>query len=262
MNDIYIITVMNNPAQYKAVVADNPAYREGARLVCYDNTQDNQAVPARYNHFLDTTLPEDAWLAFTHQDFYFEEDVRPKLLNLDKNCLYGAVGAAHSRAAGRCIKFRGVKLIKSASFQDLYTVTRGHIRQGRPEGGSRLMRLLPGQSAQVDTLDPCCLLVHTDLIRKYNLRFDPFFDFHLYTEELCLRAAREYGVSSFIAPLDCYHASLGRKNANFYDKYIALVRKFPGAVFASCSAGVEELLVMRCALGMPVPDEYKNSMLV
>lgn len=260
---VWVVCVMNKEDMYKTFFADNPNYKEGYHLVSYDNRTDNQAIPVRYNDFLNNKLPADGWVAFCHQDFRLDEDLRPQLPNLSKDCIYGVVGTKTlSKKAFTC-KIRGCKLLKSSFGVDLYTEYVGRIKWLIKDGSLKeLHRPAVCPAETVDTLEPCFVLLHTDLIRQHQLRFDPFFDFHLYAEELSVRARSLYGVQTKVINLRGLHYSKGFKDKNFYDKYIALVRKFPEELFSTTSTGIEDLLVMRRALGLNTPKKYRSMLLV
>lgn len=263
MPQVWLVCVMNKPEMYKEFFTENTNYKEGYHLVCYDNCTDNQAIPVRYNDFLEHALPEEGWVAFCHQDFRLDEDIRPKLLHLPKDCIYGAVGTKTlSKKAFTC-KIRGCKLLKSSFGTDLYTEYVGRIKWLRQDGSIKELHRPAAEPAEiVDTLDPFFILLHTDLIRKHQFCFDPFFDFHLYGEELSVRARLLYGVQTKVFNLQGLHYSKGCKDENFYNKYITLVRKYPNELFSSTSAGIEDLLIMRRALGLSTPKKYRSMLLI
>ncbi len=260
---VWLVCAMNKPDMYASFFTDNPNCKEGYHFVCYDNRTDNQAIPVRYNDFLENKLPADGWVAFCHQDFRLDEDIRPKLLHLPKGSIYGVVGTKTlSKKAFTC-KIRGCKLLKSSFGVDLYTEYVGRIKWLRKDGSIKeLHRPAVCPAETVDTLEPCFVLLHTDLIRKHQLRFDPFYDFHLYAEELSVRARLHYGVQTQVINLQGLHYSKGFKDENFYNKYIALVRKYPDELFSTSSAGIEDLLIMRRALGLNTPKKYRSMLLV
>lgn len=260
---VWLVCVMNKPEMYKTFFTDNPHCKEGCHLVCYDNCTDNQPIPVRYNDFLDHALPAEGWVAFCHQDFRLDEDIRPKLLALPKDCIYGVVGTKTLAKKAFTCKIRACKLLKASFGTDLYTEYVGRIKWLRKDGSIKELHRPAAEPAEtVDTLEPCLVLLHTDLIRKYQLRFDPFFDFHIYAEELSVRARLLYGVQSKVFNLQGLHYSKGFKDENFYNKYIALVRKYPNELFSTLSAGIEDLLIMRRALGLDTPKKYRSMLLI
>ena len=54
----------------------------------------------------------------------------------------------------------------------------------------------------VDTVDCQCLIVHSDLIKKYHLRFDEHLQFHFYAEEFCIMASEKYNIPSYALSID------------------------------------------------------------
>lgn len=93
---IQIVSVVNNVSLYESTIKSNGLMNRHV-LHVYDNTHENIGVAKRYNEFLSKQLPDDAWIIFCHQDFYFEEDVASRLSSLDPGFLYGPIGAGPSR---------------------------------------------------------------------------------------------------------------------------------------------------------------------
>ena len=50
---------------------------------------------------------------------------------------------------------------------------------------------------KVETLDCCCLIVNSKIIRERNLSFDENLAFHLYVEDFSL-TAREKGIDTYV----------------------------------------------------------------
>ena len=61
----------------------------------------------------------------------------------------------------------------------------------------------------VKTLDCCCCIVHSSLLKV--LRFDENLDFHMYVEDLC-HSAKKLGILSRVVQFDCRHLSGGNHN--------------------------------------------------
>jgi len=78
----------------------------------------------------------------------------------------------------------------------------------------------------VDTVDCCCLVVHSSLIKKYGLRFDEHFDFHLYSEDFSLNAWYTYGVRTKAVQMAARHMSFGDTSQNFHTSLEYLRTKY------------------------------------
>jgi hypothetical protein len=83
----------------------------------------------------------------------------------------------------------------------------------------------------VDTVDCCCMIVHTSLIKKYDLQFDERLMYHLYVEDFSLNARYAYGVKTKALQIECMHLSLGNATRDFYDSLAYLKSKYKGKRF-------------------------------
>ena len=68
--------------------------------------------------------------------------------------------------------------------------------------------------------------MHSSLIKKYNLRFDENLSFHMYAEELCYRAKKDYKIKSKVVQMKCFHMGEGSLNDEFYKAVEYLKEKF------------------------------------
>ena len=93
---VQIICVINNYKIFNSMIKKNK-FMNIHQIHVYDNTINNVGVPDRYNHFIKNCMQNNTWLIFCHQDFCFLEDFTKKLFNLNKNFLYGPIGATLKR---------------------------------------------------------------------------------------------------------------------------------------------------------------------
>ncbi len=234
MESISIVSVITNSAQYKQLFTEN-RFLSKTTLYPYDNSQQNLSIPTRYNHFIEHTMPQNSWIVFCHQDFEFLQDPHEVLDKLDKNCIYGPIGITAKRHKALSLTFHTWRKPSLKWGTELRPVYYGQIKQGSQNNENIIgLRLTSPQT--VDTVDCCCLIVHSSLIRAKNLRFDEQFDFHLYGEDFSL-AARQKGVLTQAVQLNCRHYSPGNTDEQFWLKYKALLKKYPREVFLTTCVG-------------------------
>lgn len=205
-------------------------------ITLYDNRVENVAIPLRYNNFIDNVLPglPDCWIVFVHHDVVFYEDPSIVLDNLDKDVIYGPAGTILVPGLVRYYAAFDGYWPRIVRYQHHHRRSVGQIRcaiELAPEGvvGNPI-----GQPELVDTLDCCCLIVHSTLIRKYGLRFDPAFAWHLYSEDFSMSALQEHGIRSKAINLNCGHYGLSTTtNEAFKTHLSALLDKYSGIHFAS-----------------------------
>ena len=214
----YLVSVVRDYGMYRRCIAENPCC-EGLTLVPLDNRQENLAIPDRYNRFLDG-LEEDGWVVFCHEDWMPLEPLLPRLAGLDKRCLYGPVGAK----------------TEVCPHADFIHIT-GSIEQCRKDGSHRRRVRGTWKGGDTDTFDCQCLIVHSSVISRCSLRFDPELRFDLYAEDFCAAAWWRHGVPSRILPLRCRHYSGGVLGDRFWkgldylrEKYRSCPKRFPTPV--------------------------------
>lgn len=210
----YIFSVVNNLEQYNRCVKDNPHLSAWVRQHALNTPQHNVSIATHYNTFIEKViLPtrEDGWVIFCHQDFEFLEDPLPILRSLPRHVIYGPLGM--QRRAW------------------LPGITRG-TAYGQLRSGPYIIGLRTDRPQPVDTLDCCCLMIHTSLLKKYGLRFDEQFDFHLYAEDFCLQAHQKK-LEIQALQSNCIHYSNGTLSNAFFDKYDTLLKKFPQEPFVT-----------------------------
>ena len=100
----------------------------------------------------------------------------------------------------------------------------------------------------VDSLDSCYLSVHTSLLRRCPLRFDPQLSTHLVAEDFNVLAKVKYGIETRLVELEGVHhssADASKLPTDFmqYQEYLA--SKYPDQCFAGTC----------CFVGGRNPDE-------
>lgn len=218
---VQIVCVVNNLDIFNKAFKDNacisrlPVHR-------YDNTTENVGIAQRYNHFIQQYMHDDSWVIFCHQDFRFLEDPRIRLRGLDPNYIYGPIGAARKKGI----------FIRNSRITFERKILLGQIDQARGDSTFSKDGIFLSRPRQVDTLDCCCIIVHASLIRKYKLRFDERFSFHLYAEDFSLNARYTHGIETRALQIQCQHLSTGGDvNSDFRDLLAYLKSKYKGKYF-------------------------------
>jgi len=212
LNNIHIISVANNFEVYNKFVKENPLMN-CHKLSVYDNSSENIGVSSRYNNFIDNNLSEEnEWYIFCHQDFSFFDDPAETLKNLSPDSIYGLIGAAPSK------KFSW----KHLRYYRHNEIT-GMVFTGLSKDSKKKGKVVCGK-VKVETLDCCCLIVNSKLIRENNLRFDENLAFHLYSEDFSL-SAKSKGIDTYVIPIDCCHTGRGTFNLAFFENLIYLKQK-------------------------------------
>lgn len=190
------ISVVRDFRMYSSCIGDNPYCADGS-FVTFDNRSDNVPVPVRYNTFLNS-LPENenSWLVFCHEDWQPLQNVSALLSNLDREKIYGPIGV----------------FVSSGIFRD-FVQLRGRVLECAKDGSDE--RDIRGASGRVDTLDCQCLMVHSDLVRKFGLRFDESLSFDMYAEEFCVDAYLSAGIITRTLDIKCRHYSRGTISDSF-----------------------------------------------
>lgn len=226
-----VICVVNNQEIFEKVVKNNENL-ENCEYFVYDNTQDNVAITKRYNSFitenikdeieLRATRDEDFWCLFIHQDFGIMEDIDLVLEKLNPNYIYGAVGVKFFKG----IFFGKKGTSRKLGFKTSLKLTIGRILQGNNDFNFKKHGILAFFQPTVDSIDCCCIIMHSSLIKKYNLRFDENLSFHLYAEELCYRAKKDYKIKTKVIQMKCFHLGQGTLDKNFENSAQYLKEKF------------------------------------
>lgn len=195
--------------------------------VRFDNGAENRPVPVRYNEYIEAMpLRQNAWLAFIHNDFQFHEDPGPLLAKAPRDRIYGVVGA---------------NLVASPQRE-------GHAGEAAPPFYQMVgcvqcsPQLIPtgwcgdpiSDMAPAKTVDCCCVIVHSSLVHKHDLRFNEHYEWHFYSEEFSLRAFRDHGIETWVLPLRSGHYGLGATNASFFECRRTLCTEFPHTFVSTC----------------------------
>lgn len=217
MPEAKVVCVVNNYDIFNKVVKSNENLKN-CEITDYDNTTENIAITKRYNDFIKNNIKanSDFWIAFIHQDFGFLEDVKGIFEKLDTDCIYGAIGP----------KTLDKTIIDKNGLSYSYSIICGKILQGNNDFNFEEFGFPVKEQEIVDAIDCCCIIIHSSLIRKYNLRFDENLDFHMYAEELCYRAKKDYGIKTKVVQMECYHMGKGSFNEEFQKSVEYLKAKF------------------------------------
>ena len=226
-----VVTVVRDFEQYNRFIKSNTGF-DGAVFTAFDNRDDNQAIPVRYNSFLDGyDYSNPAWFVFCHEDFEPLELLCALLDGLSKDSLWGPVGC-HRR------HFLGVG----------YQVYDGAIKQVSPTTGHVIGNPWPNTPTGklTETFDCCCLIVHSSLVERYHLRFDPELQFDLYIEDFCANAKLHYGVRSRILRFAAAHHSENAATERLFRHLPYLEKKYPHNCFCgTCAYFGHQPLLMR-----------------
>lgn len=216
-----VICAYNDKKIFSKVVQNNEHLND-AEIFAFDNTTENISITKRYNSFIDENIAvpaagghreEDFWCVFIHQDFGIMEDITTILERLNPDYIYGAVGVKIFKGF-----FYGKKgLDRRLGFKDELKITLGRILQGggKDDFGLKKHGRIALFQPTVDSIDCCCIIMHSSLIKKYNLKFDENLNFHMYAEELCYRAKHEYKIKTKVVQMKCFHLGKGCLNEEF-----------------------------------------------
>lgn len=213
-----VISVVRNFDMYNRLIQSNKHYGNNVEFVAFDNNKENKNISIWYNHFLKNyDYSKDDWFIFCHEDWELKDDLSSKLLNLDKNCLYGPIGMT----LGKCYK---------------RSIMSGCIIQSDKEGNSSfILGKRSNFEENVGTFDCQCLIVHSSLIKKYNLKFDENLSFDLYVEDFCINSQEKYNICSKILPFECQHYSHGKITNRFFENLKYLRKKYKNTNKIYCS---------------------------
>jgi hypothetical protein len=218
---LIIISVVRDFEMYTHCVAHN-ALANSHTLYTIDNRNQNTPVSILYNQFLDSyNYAHSAWFMFCHEDFELREDPLKILARARKDTLYGPIGAASKKIAGCVFKWQLIGAI-SETAKDGSLVQ--HVGNAVPP------------DTPVETFDCQCLLVHSSLISKTHLRFDPQLSFDLYVEDFCIQAKEYHNIQSCILPLFCKHWSHGKVGSRYHQQERYLKAKYPTCCYTGTSS--------------------------
>ncbi|MFI3291140.1 MAG: hypothetical protein R3Y46_04570 [Opitutales bacterium] len=239
-----IISVVRNFEMYNRLVKNNKN-NKGADFVAFDNNQENKYISIRYNEFLnnyDYTKPD--WFVFCHEDWEVLEDLQARLDKLDKNCLYGAIGVS-------------LKVFWKFARRTFL----GEIKHSDKDGNNVLkIGNKIRKPKEVGTFDCQCLIVHSDLINKYKLRFDENLTWDLYVEDFCINAKENFDISSKALQLNCQHYSIGNLQDRYFQQLKYLKEKYKNAK-NSYSNTISDILIsqkLKLIVFRFIGKEYKS----
>lgn len=202
-----VVSVVRDRAMYDRCVLSNSCL-EGSRLVAYDNNLENLPIGVRYNTFLDTlTGSDDFWIVFCHEDWRLDEALPPLLLRMDRNAIYGPVGIA---------------LHKGPTADYCYRV--GAVSMANKNGEGMQHFHFSDGLVGASTLDCQCVIVHSSLVLRHNLRFDPDLPFDMYVEDFCAAAYLRHGIPTYALTMKCTHFSYGVTGDSF-NRALSCVRE-------------------------------------
>ncbi len=202
------VSVVRDMGMYDRLVRGNPN-TAGGEFVAFDNCAENLPITRRYNSFLDSwDYSKKAWFVFLHEDFEFLEPVGKCLEGVSHSHIYGTVGA-RSTVPGDDVLW-APNSDRDGSKLGIY---------GRPFKGF----------PTVLTSDCNCMMVHSDLIRDYNLRFDENLSFDLYAEDFEINAFEQYGIRTKVLRARNDHYSFGHVGRRFFEQRRYLLEKYASA---------------------------------
>jgi hypothetical protein len=228
---IDIVTVVNNYPLYDRCVRNN-SFINTHKLVAIDNITNPKGIAELYNNYIKTGMKDDTWAVFCHQDFIFHESIMEKLNGLDKNSIYGAVGVYPEKEFVFFLRMKGIRIQKFKFGFVLRRWRYGRFLQGEGNGAHYKGKSVKGTKI-VDTVDCCCIIVHSALIRKRQIMFDEQLKWHLYSEDFSLNAKKKHGIPTRVIQLNCQHLSQGNFSGDFEESLAYIKRKYPDDVFAS-----------------------------
>lgn len=191
-------------------------------LIDFDNTKDNLAVPVRYNQFLKSyDYSKESWFLFCHPDWEISDDIFEKLDKLDKDKIYGPIGA---------------ELINLSS--GVSKMCCGFVYETSRDGNlNGVIKALGDyfKEQKADTLDCLAMFVHSSLVKKYNLRFDENLKWDLYVEDFCINAFKNYNIETNTFYFEnTHHSDAGFRELpiSYYLSQEYLREKYPQDIFA------------------------------
>ena len=227
MDNISFISVVRDFEMYNRVIKNNPyVISDQIILSLLDNTKKNIGLSKRYNKFLNIyDYKEPCWFVFCHEDWEILESILPKVENLNKNELYGCFGARLSNIDG--------------------VLTREYIGEmldcSKKDKNHRKLGSSFEDFATVDVLDCQALIVHSTLIKKFDLRFDEEFEWDLYVEDFCLNAYTKHGIKSKVIKINaCHWSQINNltERPSCVDKYPYINRKYNHYTFAGMTLNI------------------------
>ena len=220
---IVCASVVRDFAMYERCVLANP-HCAGCELAPIDNRERNEGIGVGYNRFIESRpADENAWYVFCHEDFELKEPLFNRLATLDRDSLWGPVGAVTEVKFGLYHKW----------------TLRGSLEECRKDGSGRhLIGSAVPEGMPVETFDCQCVIVHSSLVQRHRLRFDENLTFDLYAEDFCISAKERFGVASRILPLNACHWSGGSVQPRYYKQEAYLNDKWRDCCYTGTSSWI------------------------
>ena len=169
-----------------------------------------------------TIIPTTHGLFFCHEDFQPLSSITDSLIEADQTHIFGPTGTKTRRWC---------KWLFGGYYQSAML---GRIRQSRKDGTCLAeFGQLVEKGTVVELIDCQCIIVHSTLVSKYNLRFDPRFAFHCYAEDFCATAIEKHGIISAILPFQCQHWSPGNISSGYAESAHLFNMKHPLTAYSA-----------------------------
>ena len=228
---IDIVSVVSDFEQYNKLITNNK-YIKHCNKVFYDNTNENIPITKRYNDYIENKMSENVWVVFCHQDFEFKENITPILNKLDTSYIYGPIGATWKENFSICLHLNFVKPFKFRVGKTKRVYPIGEILETH-EGKSKKIGKFLQNPELADTVDCCCIIVHSSLIKNNNLRFDEQLKWHSYSEDFSLNAKQKHNIFTKVVQIESEHYSKGKFDKNLENSLDYLRTKYNKQPFAS-----------------------------
>ena len=211
-----IITVVRDFEIFNKLIRNNINCID-AKLNTFDNRKENNPIPFCYNKFLEQyDYSKESWFIFCHEDFEFQEDLKSLQNKLDKNSLHGVIGGKRAGFMGF-----GMQIV----YGNMTEIKRNG--DGIPWNPGKII----SKPVKVEAFDCCCLIVHSSLIKKYDLRFDENLLFDFYIEDFCAAAKTKHKIKSYVHPITSRHHSGSKATNRLYRHLPYLKEKYPRNCF-------------------------------
>lgn len=231
-DEIQLVCVSHRSDIYERYVGSNRNLNLD-EMTLYDNRIENVGVSIRYNHFIEHGM-RDGWVVFMHHDVSFDEPLEPLLDRTPKDAIYGVIGAVlepGSRYAN--LGRNGTRLPRIERGRFVKLRVHGQIKCVEELAPTRILGEYSPNLPVVDTVDCCCVIVHSSLVRQHRLRFDPQYAWHFYSEEFSLSAWHNHGIQTRVLQVDCGHYGVGDLNSDFRQSQRNMIKKFGSQQWAS-----------------------------
>lgn len=144
-----------------------------------------------------------------HHDVSFEvEDILKRIydyLSENPRCIIGAAGVISlEREKQECIVY-------------------GNVYEGINKGLVRLTHV--DEPRKVLCIDECLFAFNKEVFQTVQFDSDTCNGWHFYAADLCY-AAKEYGIDTFVYPLDIWHRSTGKIGNDFYVQLKRVQKKY------------------------------------